>query len=309
MEKFVVSNPPFIRSGNDINKMFLYLSVALLVPAVYGVMFFGLQAIIPILVSLACCFVFECLFNLITKKQFVVKNLSFFVTGMILALTMPYKVPFYIVIAAAFVAIFITKMSFGGLGRNKFNPALVGRCFAGLISTGFISELYNVTINGEEYVSLAVGGTNTLSNLLLGQAVGGIGTTCVLVILVCFVFLVYGGVVDFKIPFFSILSYFVVGVISNSIETTLINMFSGSFIFISVFMLPDPNTSPNTNLGKLIYSCLFGALSALVWKVGGMGESSLYAVALLVNVIVPFMDKYFIWRPISLGGFRNAYKN
>ena len=68
MEKFVVSNPPFIRSGNDINKMFLYLSVALLVPAVYGVMFFGLEAIIPIVVSLACCFVFECLFNLITKK-------------------------------------------------------------------------------------------------------------------------------------------------------------------------------------------------------------------------------------------------
>ncbi len=306
---FIVSNSPFIRSGNDINKMFLYLSIALMVLGIYGVMFFGIICLVPILVSVASCVLFECLFNLVSKKKFYVDNLSCFVTGMVLALTMPYKVPFYIVIAAAFVSIFIVKMSFGGLGRNKFNPALVGRCFAGVVSAGFASELYKFSLNGEEYVSVALGGTNTIIDVLFGRGVGGVGTTCVIAILVCLVILTYTGVIDVKIPILSILSYFVVGLMLNSLETTVINMFSGSFIFVSVFMLTDPNTSPNTFLGKVIYSVLFGVLSAVFWKLGTLGENTVFVVALIVNIIVPIMDKYLVWKPVTLGGFRNAYKN
>lgn len=309
MERFVVSHAPFIRSNNDINKMFLYLSIALMVPTIYGTMFFGVESLIVMFTSILSCFVFECLFNFIATKKFFVDNLSFFVTAMILGLTMPYKTPFYIVIAGAFFSIFIVKMAFGGLGRNKFNPALAGRCFVGLLSSGFTSSLYELTLNGEEYVSVALGGTNSISSLLLGQGVGGIGTTCVLVILICYIFLVYTGVLDFKIPLLSILSYFVVGLLIGGLETTVINMFSGSFIFVSVFMMTDPNTSPNTTLGKILYSVLFGALSALVWNVGSLGENTIFVVALFVNVLVPFMDKYFVWKPLSLGGFRNAYKN
>ena len=204
MDKLVVSNSPFIRGENDINKMFLYVSIALMVPAIFGIMFFGLESFVIVLVSLASCFVFECLFNLVARKKFSVDNLSFFVTGMVLALTMPYRTPFYLVIAAAFVSIFITKMAFGGLGRNKFNPALVGRCFVGVISSGFASQFYKISLNGEEYISIALGGTNSIYNLLFGQGVGGIGTTCVLIILICYIFLVYAGVLDFKIPIFAI---------------------------------------------------------------------------------------------------------
>ena len=80
MEKFIVSNSPFIRSKNDINKMFLNTSVALMFPAVYGVMFFGFESLIVIAISLASCFLFEALFNVINKKRFAVDNFSFFVT-------------------------------------------------------------------------------------------------------------------------------------------------------------------------------------------------------------------------------------
>ena len=148
-----------------------------------------------------------------------------------------------------------------------------------------------------------------MSGLLLGEGVGGIGTTCIIVILFCFMFLVYASVLDFRIPFFSIVSYFCVGLLINGLEMNVMNMFSGSFIFVSVFMMTDPNTSPNTLLGKIIYSCLFGALSALAWKYCSLGENTVFVVALVVNVIVPFMDRYFVWKPLSLGGIRNAYKN
>ena len=109
MSQFVVKHAPFAHSGNDINKMFLYLSVALMVPAIYGVLFFGLRVLFILLISLASCLVSEMLFNLIAKKKFYVDNLSFFVTGLILALTMPYKVPFYIVVASAFFSVFVVK--------------------------------------------------------------------------------------------------------------------------------------------------------------------------------------------------------
>lgn len=308
MDKFIVSHSPFVHSTNDVNKMFLYMSVALVVPAVYGVIFFGMQALILILVSLVSCLLSEMLFNFINKKQFKVDNFSFFVTGMILALTLPARTPILAVIASAFFSIFVIKQVFGGLGFNKFNPANCGRCLAGVIVPALSSSLCSFTMNGEVYESLALGGTNTISNLLSGQAVGGIGTTCILLILICAVVLTFAKVIDIKIPIIAILSYFVTAVSLVGYEQAILNMFSGSFIFICVFMLTDPNTSPDTILGKILYSLIFGVLSALCWNNGSLGESSLFVVALFVNIIAPIFDRYLEIKPVLQGGIRNAHK-
>lgn len=308
MKKFVVSSYPFIHSKNDVNKMFLYMSMALVLPVIFGFMFFGTNTLLIVVASIISCFVFELLYNVINGKGYFVKDFSFFVTAMILALSLPVYTPIYIVIAAAFFAIFITKMVFGGLGKNKFNPALMGRCFAGLLTSELAVNLYNITIDGEFATSLTAGGINTIYNLIMGQAVGGIGTTCILIILLCFVFLVYTSTVDYKITLFSVLSYFAVGLLFNGIEQNMMNMLSGSFIFASVFIVTDPNTSPNSLLGKIFYSCVFGGLSALLWNYGVLGENTIFAVALFANFLAPVLDKYVRVRPISLGGFRNAYK-
>ena len=308
MDRFVVMNSPFVRSGNDVNKMFIYTAVALTIPAVYGIIFFGMTAAFLIMISLATCLVSEMLFNFVSKKKFKVDDFSFFVTGMILALTLPVKVPYYVVIGSAFFSIFVVKQVFGGLGFNKFNPALCGRCLAGVIAPALASELYIFTLNEEIYKSLACGGENTITNLLSGQAVGGIGTTCIVLIFVCAFILAYTKVIDVKIPIFAVLSYFVVGIATVGYENAIMNIFSGSFVFVCVFMLTDPNTSPDTLLGKLVYAILFGALSALVWNNGNLGENSIFAVALAVNVVAPIFDKYLELKPIARGGYRNAYK-
>lgn len=308
MSNFVVMNSPFVHSGNDVNKMFMYTSVALVVPAVYGIIFFGIQAFFLILVSLASCLFSEMIFNFLSKKKFRVDNFSFFVTGMILALTLPAKTPIYVVIASAFFSIFVVKQVFGGLGFNKLNPANCGRCLAGVIAPALSSELYKFTLNEELYESFTVGGTNSISNLIAGQAVGGIGTTCVVLIVVCAIILAYAKVIDIKIPLLAVISYLVVGASSVGYEMAITNMLSGSFIFICVFMLTDPNTSPDTILGKILYAVLFGVVSALVWQTGRLGENSLFAVALFVNILAPIFDKYLAIKPISRGGYRNAHK-
>lgn len=288
--------------------MFLYVTMSLVLPLVFGFLFFGVNALLVAVVSIVACYFFEQLYVLVNQQVLMVDNFSFFVTAMILALTLPSNTPIIIVVASAFFASFVTKMVFGGLGKNKFNPALMGRCFAGLLSSDLVAKLYETILNGEVIRSFTVGGTNTIYNLLMGQAVGGIGTTCILVILICCVFLVYTDTIDFKITLFSILSYFIVGLIFNNIEQTAMNMLSGAFIFVSVFVVTDPNTSPNTTIGKLVYACIFGSLSAVLWNYKVLGENTIFVAALFANFIAPIIDKYFRLKPVTLGGFRNAYK-
>ncbi|MBR3885820.1 MAG: RnfABCDGE type electron transport complex subunit D [Clostridia bacterium] len=309
MNKFVVSYAPFVRSSNDINKMFVYTSIMLVFPLVYGCFFFGFFSLLIALASIATCFLAEALFNVLTTKKFKVNDLSFLVSGLILGLTMPVKMPIYIVIVSAFFANFVVKMLFGGLGKNKFNPAVVGRLFAGILVSGLAVNLYDFTLNGETYTSFTNGGENSILNLLTGKAIGGIGTTCIIIMLISYAFLVYMSVIDWKIPLLSVLSYFVVSFLLCGMEQAVLNICSGSFLFVCVFMMTDPNTSASTFLGKLVYSIMFGALSAWLWNIGLMGEETVFVVALIVDALVPFMDKYLFIKQKPLGGYRYASKN
>ena len=171
------------------------------------------------------------------------------------------------------------------------------------------TELYKVTIAGDEYISILNGGTNTISNLFSGQGVGGIGTTCIMMFLVIFVVLSYMKIIEIKTPILAVLSYLVVGILFNGLDATAINICSGSFIFVSLFIMTEPNTSPNTFIGEVTYAVLFGALSALAWDMGFFGENCVFVVALICNMLVPFMDRYFIIKPATLGGYRYAHKN
>lgn len=309
MDKFVVTHAPFVRSSNDINKMFVYTAIALLMPLVYGCFFFGFDSLLIVLTAVATTFLTEGMFNLIADGKFKVRNLSFLVSGMILGLTMPVKMPLYIVAISALFADAVVKMCFGGLGKNSFNPAIMGRLFAGVVASWTAENLFELTINGEAYTSLALGGENTILNLITGKAVGGIGTTCAVIMVIAYVFLVYMNVIDWKVPLLSAISYLAVSFALCGIEHAVMNLCSGAFLFVCVFALSDPNTSASTFLGKLLYAILFGGLSALLWKNGAMGEDTIFVVALIVNILVPFMDKYLFIRQKPLGGYRNASKN
>lgn len=309
MDKFVVSYAPFARSDNDTNKMFLYIACVLILPAIYGMMFFGVQALFVILVSLIACIISEMFYNFLTKGLMSVQGASTIVTGLILGLTMPVNMPLGVVGLSAFIAVFITKMAFGGLGKNKLNPALVGRLFAGFFSSFMATNFYSLVHKGEVLVSLSQGGTNTITNLLAGNAVGGIGTTSILLILIGLAFLIYSEVLDWKIPTLAILSYLFAAVSVAGVESAVLNLCSGSFVFVACFMMTDPNTSPNSFIGKVVYSVAFGALSAVVWNLGYLGEDTVFVEALIVNLFVPALDKYLIFNHKPLGGYRNAHKN
>ena len=308
LKEVVVSNSPFMHSKNDVNRLFLYVCVALVFPSVFGIYFFGIYSLFMIVFSVLFCLASEILFNLYMTRKFTLKDISSVVTGIILALTLPINTPIYVIAICAFISVCIVKMSFGGLGKNFFNPALVGRCVAGVLVPDITTSLYKFVINGEVHTSLLVGGTNSISNLLSGRAVGGIGTTCSLMLFVIILVLSLMKIIDFKIPVLSIISYLAVSYFTNGVETALMNLCSGSFLFVATFIVTEPNVSPNNLLGKIIFAVGFGALSAVCWNYKLFGENCVFVVALFFNVIVPFMDKFLSSKPSTTGGFRNASK-
>ena len=124
-----ISSSPHFADNWSTAKIMLAVIIALMPLCVYGIVLYGLSALITILVSVASCVVFEFLFQKLAKQPVRVGDLSCIVTGLLLALVMPPAVPFWMVILGAFFAIVVAKGFFGGIGANVFNPALTGRAF------------------------------------------------------------------------------------------------------------------------------------------------------------------------------------
>jgi len=127
---FTVSPSPHIHSGNSIERLMYDVLLALVPAFLVVVWFFGLGALYVTLVSILSCMLFEWFIQkYLLKKTPTLRDGSAAVTGLLLAFNVPTNLPIWILILGALVAIGVGKMSFGGLGNNPFNPALVGRVF------------------------------------------------------------------------------------------------------------------------------------------------------------------------------------
>lgn len=130
MNKLVISPSPHVHSGDSIEKNMYGVIIALIPAFICSVLFFGMGAIIVTLTSVLACMFFEYVIQkFLLKQQPTIFDGSAIITGVLLAFNVPSNLPVWIVIIGALVAIGVGKMSFGGLGCNIFNPALVGRVF------------------------------------------------------------------------------------------------------------------------------------------------------------------------------------
>ncbi|MBE0653561.1 MAG: RnfABCDGE type electron transport complex subunit D, partial [Bacteroidales bacterium] len=125
-----VSGSPHVYTDNSVKKI-MYGVIYAMVPAMLvSVYFFGLDAVRVILLSVIACMLVEYLIQkYILKTEITIMDGSAMITGVLLAFNVPGNLPWWIIIIGAIVSIGIAKMSFGGLGKNIFNPALVGRVF------------------------------------------------------------------------------------------------------------------------------------------------------------------------------------
>lgn len=311
-DKFIVSASPHYRSRRNTRSVMFDVILALCPILAMSVIMYGWRALSLTVVSVGSCAVFESAFNLIRNRKNSVWDLSAVVTGMILAFMLPVTASYLMVIAGSFVAIVLVKMLFGGIGKNFLNPALTARAFIELFSDPVyvnpfsaqkLSVFYDGLLNPSDISHLTAEpllgsdslGTRGMFSLLLGDVPGRLGETCVLVIVICGLYLMLRGVITWQVPVsylgsFALICYlFPVGGGMFSTENMLLQLFGGGVVFAAFFVATDYSTCPLTGKGRLIHGLGCGLLTVLFRYFGAGADGMIYAV-LIMNLFAQRLD-------------------
>ena len=320
MKKLVVSSSPHIHSSVSTRRIMLDVIISLLPAAVAGVVIFGIRALAVLSVTVAAAVFSEFLFNVLAKKTQTVDDLSAIVTGLLLGLNLRADAPLWQCAIGSVFAIVVVKCVFGGLGCNFANPAITARVFLVIAFTGtlgggakplFGAEAAGELVSGatpEFLVSgatpLEVIGTNgnlpSILDMLLGLRAGAVGETCIIALLLGFLYLVFHKVINFEIPLIFIGTVFLLSLVAYSDFTVaLYQILSGGLFLGAIFMATDYVTTPLTRSGKMIFAFGCGLITFLIRYFGTYPEGVSYAI-LFMNILSPYIEKWTA--PRALGG-------
>jgi electron transport complex protein RnfD len=229
-------------------------------------------------------------------------------TGLLLALNLPSNIPVWMIIAGSLVAIGIAKMTFGGLGNNPFNPALVGRVFM-LISfpvemTSWprpvpFSTAYLDAETAATPLAMMKGHFGELPdtlNLFLGNMGGSMGEVSAIAILIGLAYLLYKKIISWHIPVSILATVFIFTAILNWIQpeayaSPVAHLFTGGLMLGAVFMATDYVTSPMNTRGMLVYGVGIGIITVLIRVFGAYPEGVSFAI-LIMNAFTPLINTY-----------------
>lgn len=303
--KLIVAPAPHVQTLQSTQVIMRDVLIALLPALAVSVWVFGLNALLLTALSVVCCVAFEFLIQkFLVKGPCTVCNLSAVVTGVLLAFNLPVTIPWWIVVMGAFVAIAVAKMTFGGLGKNPFNPALVGRVFL-LIAypvqmTSFATDAFTgATPLAAMKYSPVFAGAN-LPDLLIGQVAGSLGEVAAAALLLGFVYLLWRRVITWQVPvtIFATMAVFALCVALGRgwtgaalYEFPLFHLLAGGAMLGAIFMATDYSTSPMTVRGGVIYAVGIGAITMLIRLWGAYPEGMSFAI-LVMNATVPLINKY-----------------
>ena len=295
-----VSSSSHIRAKDTSSKIMLYVVIGLLPASVFGVINFGIQALVMILVCIATCVASEWIFEKLIHKKSTINDFSAVVTGLLLALNLPHTLPIWQAVLGSVFAIIIVKMMFGGLGQNFMNPALGARCFLLVSFAGTMTSFTYDGVTGATPLALLKSGESVdTMKMLLGTTAGTIGETSAIAILIGAIFLIATGVIDLTIPASYILSFIVFILLfgGHGFDVTYLvaQLCGGGLMLGAFFMATDYVTSPITPMGKIVYGILLGLLTGLFRIFGANAEGVSFAI-ILSNLLVPIIEKFTIPR-------------
>lgn len=314
--KPIISLSPHVHGGDSVQRNMYGVCMALLPALAASLWFFGLGAAIVIATSVASCVCFEWAISkfILKRERLTITDGSAVLTGLLLGFNLPSNLPLWIIIIGALVAIGIGKMTFGGLGCNPFNPALVGRIFL-LISfpvqmtswpeikqyTAYTDATTAATPLSLMQTAIATGDASVLEQLpsleemLLGAMGGSLGEVSALMLLLGTVFMLWKKIITWHIPV-SILG--TVAVFSTALHLwnpvyahPLAVLMSGGLILGACFMATDYVTSPMSHKGQLIYGVCIGLLTVVIRNWGAYPEGMSFAI-FTMNAFTPLINTY-----------------
>ena len=286
--------------------------LALLPALAVGVFFQGYRALVVALLSVSTCMVAEYLYAAITKTRNTVVDGSAMVTGLLLAMTLPHTVPYWLVVVGGVFAIVFVKALCGGLGQNIFNPALAARALMMLIFPVGLTRyegLDGVTAATPlHHMVMPALPEESVLDMFLGRCPGSIGETCALALLLGGAYLVYRKVISLRTPVAYLGTVAVLTLVfsktGDPISWMLYQLFSGGLMLGAIFMATDYATSPATPVGQVIYGIGCGVLTVYFRYNGLFPEGVTYAI-LIMNAFVWFIDRHTAMRRFGTGKGEN----
>ncbi len=319
-----VSPSPHVHS-NDSTQKIMYRVVLAMIPALaWSVFVFGLGALRVTLIAVAACLAFEyAIQKFILKAKPSINDGSALVTGILLAFNVPSNLPWWIIIIGSLASIGIAKMSFGGLGNNIFNPALVGRVFM-LIS--FPVQMTSWPVNSQSGVDAITAATPlsiikegvsngtsiseiskhlpNVTELFFGGTGGSLGEVSAFLLILGGLYMLYKKVITWHIPVSIIATVAIFSGIFWLINpeiyiNPLYHIFTGGLMLGAIFMATDMVSSPMTPKGQIIFGIGIGIITICIRLFGSYPEGISFAI-LIMNAVTPLINNYV--KPKRFGG-------
>lgn len=316
MEKLIISPAPHIHGGDTVSKNMYGVIIALVPALLTGLYFFGIGALVVTITAVLASMLFEFLIQkFILKNGNTLPDGSAALTGLLLALNLPANIPVWMIIIGSLIAIGVAKLSFGGLGNNPFNPALVGRVFL-LISFPVEMTTWPVVKPlSTAYLDAATGATPlamikeaskngtmgdldlpSLANMFVGNMMGSIGEISALALLAGLVYLMWRKIITWHIPISILTTVFIfAGILHladpNVYVAPMAHLLTGGLMLGAIFMATDYVTSPMNPRGMLIYGVGIGILTVVIRTFGAYPEGISFAI-LIMNGFTPLINFY-----------------
>lgn len=293
---------PHIHCGNSTAGIMRDVLISLVPATIAGTVIFGLRALIVTAVCVLSCVGFEALFNLITKKEQTIGDLSAAVTGLLIALNLSANIPLWQCVIGSLFAIVIVKCIFGGIGCNLVNPAITARVFMLVAFESLAAPAFPVDTVASA-TPLSAEKMPSLLTLFLGYHGGAIGETCAAALLLGGIYLIVRRVITWHIPVVYIGTVFVFSFIMEGFDAVaaLSLVLSGGLFIGAFFMATDYVTSPATAWGWVIYALGAGLLTCLMRYYSVYPEGASFAI-LFMNILTPFIDKWTRHKVFAVGG-------
>ncbi len=314
--KLIVSLSPHVHSGDSIQRNMYGVIIALVPALLVSFYMFGLGAVIVTLTSVAACLFFEWAITkfILNRERTTILDGSAALTGLLLAFNLPSNLPLWIIIIGALVAIGIGKMTFGGLGCNPFNPALVGRIFllisfpVQMTSWPVVGQLTSYTdaetaATPLSLMKMAVNGDTaaleklpSVMDLFLGNNPGCIGEVSALALLLGLVYMLWKKIISWHIPVSIIATVLVFGYALHFANPDkyvdgITQLFTGGLMLGAIFMATDYVTSPMNYKGMIVYGISIGFLTVVIRTFGAYPEGMSFAI-FIMNAFTPLINTY-----------------
>ena len=309
---YLVAHAPHSKDKASVPRLMYDVIIALLPASIAGVVFFGLRALGLIVICVITAIAAEYTLNRLMKKEITIGDGSAAITGLLLALCISPALPFYAAIFGTIFAIVVGKQLFGGLGFNIFNPALVGRAFlvaafpvafANMWVAPFVYNVETITSATPLVLMKFDHQLTPYWQLFVGNVAGCIGETSAFLILLGGIYLLWRGVINWRIPASYLGTVVLLGgffwlINPAKYPDPLFHLLAGGLMLGAWFMATDLVTSPLTRKGMWIFGAGAGVLLVIIRLFSGLPGGVMFSI-LIMNAFVPLINRYT--RPRILG--------